>query len=86
MQQIEGPVPVQTMQSASFVDRRKASDGSSSGFDRRQFGNNHADLSPAAKELAIAIDGYKLQHRRRFITYEEMHNIICSLGYRKSAE
>ena len=53
------------------------------GADRRQFGNCYDGLSPEAQELAMAIDGYKLQNRRRFITYEEMLSIILSLGYHK---
>jgi hypothetical protein len=51
--------------------------------ERRQFANSHEGLSPEAAELAQAIDGYKLRHRRRFITYEEMLAVIKSLGYRK---
>lgn len=52
-------------------------------IERRQFGNTHSDLSPEARELGQTIDQYKLVHRRRFITYEEMLSIIRSLGYRK---
>ncbi len=52
-------------------------------FERRQFANSHEELSPEARELAQAIDGYKLRHRRRFITYEEMLSVITSLGYQK---
>jgi hypothetical protein len=40
-------------------------------------------LSPEAAELARAIDGYKLRHRRRFVTYEEMLAVIKMLGYHK---
>ncbi len=36
-----------------------------------------------ARELATAIDAYKLAHRRRFITYEEMLSVVKSLGYTK---
>jgi len=36
-----------------------------------------------AIELAEAIDRYKLTHRRRFITYEELHGVITELGYTK---
>jgi hypothetical protein len=68
----------------SFIDRRgHLGDPSTAGQDRRQFSNSHDDLSPAARELAIAIDHYKLQHRRRFITYEEMLGVIKTLGYHK---
>ena len=69
-----------------FVDRRKSGETPAAGFDRRQFANSHSELSPDARELALAIDGYKLQHRRRFITYEEMLSIIRSLGYEKMGQ
>ena len=49
--------------------------------ERRQFGNSHEGLSPEAAELAHAIDQYKLVHRRRFITFEEMLAVVKSLGY-----
>ncbi len=68
----------------TFVDRRLGStaDGQS-GRERRQFANSYEELSPEAAELATAIDGYKLQHRRRFITFEEMLAVIKSLGYQR---
>jgi len=69
--------------SNSFVDRR-SKDDSASGFERRQFGNSHATLSPDARELAEAIDAYKVEHRRRYITFEEMLKVIHSLGYQKT--
>jgi len=68
-----------------FVDRR-GSGGHSGGSperERRQFANSHEGLSPDALELAQAIDSYKLVHRRRFITYEEMLAVVKSLGYTK---
>ena len=69
---------------ATFVDRRSYSmPGSPPPCERRQFANSHDELSPDAAELAQAIDGYKLRHRRRFITYEEMLGVIQSLGYHK---
>ena len=67
-----------------FVDRRDY--GSQSGAptrERRQFTNSHDELSPEARELAQAIDSYKLMHRRRFITYEEMLAVVKSLGYKR---
>jgi len=67
-----------------FVDRRGYDPSPGPAFERRQFTNSHQDLSPAARELALAIDEYKLHHRRRFITYEEMLNVITTLGYRKT--
>ncbi len=51
--------------------------------ERRQFANRHDDLSPDARDLAQAIDQYKIRHRRRFITYEEMLGVVKSLGYHK---
>jgi hypothetical protein len=54
------------------------------GMERRnQFGDCYDGLSPDAQQLAQAIDQYKLQNRRRFITYEEMLSVIKSLGYHK---
>lgn len=55
--------------------------------ERRQFfSNSLAGLSPEAQQLAYAIDSYKLQHRRRYIDYEEMLSVIKALGYRKADE
>jgi hypothetical protein len=70
--------------SGGFVDRRNY-DGLSPPpvTERRQFANSHEGLSPAAHELALAIDEYKVRHRRRFLSYEEMLAVIESLGYRK---
>lgn len=34
-------------------------------------------------ELAEAVDQYKLRHRRRFITFEELYDVIAELGYHK---
>jgi hypothetical protein len=67
-----------------FVDRRNYSQQSGAATrERRQFTNSHDELSPDARELAQAIDSYKLMHRRRFITYEEMLAVMKSLGYRR---
>jgi hypothetical protein len=65
-----------------FLDRRNSEDRPTGpAIERRQFANSYEDLSPDAAELARAIDGYKLQHRRRFISFEEMLAVIKSLGY-----
>lgn len=68
-----------------FVERRgmNPQGGPPPGVERRQFSNAYDGLSPEAQELAGAIDEYKLQNRRRFITYEEMLSVILSLGYHK---
>ena len=71
----------------TFLDRR--SHESAIGVptrERRQFTNSHDELSLPARELAQAIDRYKLRHRRRFITFEEMLAVVQSLGYRKGEE
>jgi len=66
----------------SFLDRRDYSaQAGAPGNERRQFTNSYEELSPEARELAQAIDSYKLMHRRRFITYEEMLSVVKSLGY-----
>ncbi len=70
--------------SAPFVDRR-AVRKEIVGRERRQFANTYDGLSPRAAELARAIDQYKLDNRRRFITYEEMMHVIIELGYDKVA-
>ena len=69
---------------STFTDRRDYDQGGQApSRERRQFTNSHDGLSPDAKELALAIDRYKLTHRRRFITYEEMLGVVKSIGYRK---
>jgi len=72
------------MTETPFIDRRSyAPDQGVPVRERRQFANSHSELSPDARELAVAIDEYKLRHRRRFITFEEMLWVITDLGYRK---
>ena len=65
-----------------FADRRFNA-GVPPGVERRQFSNHYGELSLETRELATAIDQYKLIHRRRFITYDEMLAVIKSLGYHK---
>jgi hypothetical protein len=66
-----------------FQDRRMGTNRNSPGLERRQFSDGHANLSAAAAELGQAIDNYKFENRRRYISYEEMLTVIKSLGYRK---
>ena len=68
----------------AFVDRRQTKTESQSGGERRQFGSTHLDLSDDGRELAVAIDMYKLQNHRRYITCDEMLLVLKSLGYTKS--
>ncbi len=77
-------MPSTATPTATFVERREAiSTSTTAGRERRQFANSHDHLSADASELATAIDQYKLQHRRRFINFEEMLSIMKSLGYHK---
>ena len=66
-----------------IVDRRGEAGAHARGAERRQFVSSHHGLSPEARELALAIDGYKLAHRRRYITFEEMLVVVKQLGYHK---
>jgi hypothetical protein len=74
-------------ESTAFIDRRgrtgSSGEGSNGRSERRQFGSSHQGLSEAGRELAVAIDQYKLQHRRRYITCDEMLLVITRLGYSK---
>jgi len=69
---------------ASFVDRRRHTGERADGPERRQFTNSHNSERSEVTELAEAVDRYKLLHRRRFITYEELYDVLSGLGYRKS--
>ena len=69
---------------SAFIDRRQSVGGTRMhGPERRQFQDSHDGSSFEARELAEAIDQYKLMHRRRFITYEELYDVISGLGYHK---
>lgn len=77
---VVAPPPLQDPLENGFVDRR-AQGGSHIDRERRQFANSYGELSPAARELATAVDQYKVRHRRRFINYDEMLSIVRELGY-----
>ncbi len=70
--------------SASFVERRQRDAGNSpAGTERRQFRDGDRSSRPEVAELANAIDDYKIAHRRRFITFEELFDVMTSLGYHR---
>lgn len=69
---------------SNFIDRRSGT-GRVGATERRQFTNSHFRLSPEARALAEAIDQYKIANHRRYITFEEMLQVITQLGYRKQA-
>lgn len=72
--------------SPEFSERRKSSEPQRSASpERRQFVDGREHLSPEVRELAHAIDEYKLENHRRFIDYEELLSVVVSLGYRKVA-
>lgn len=78
----------QTLQSTipqpGFVDRRRdESTPEASVLERRQFRDGNRSSRPEVAELANAIDDYKIAHRRRFITFEELFDVMTSLGYNK---
>jgi hypothetical protein len=76
--------PVSGNEEADFINRRNPGmQRKSPGLERRQFSDGHDSLSADAAELGNAIDQYKLEHCRRFISYEEMLAVIMSLGYSK---
>ena len=66
-----------------FADRRQSASGRRDGVERRQFVDSRQSFRPEVIELAEAVDQYKLRHRRRFITFEELYDVIAELGYRK---
>ena len=69
---------------SNFLDRRSYDVSQRTPImERRQFADSVEGLSPDAQELGLAIDQYKLSHRRRFITYEETLAVIQSLGYHR---
>ncbi len=68
---------------ASFLDRRLLGVARKEGGERRQFVDSRQTFRPEVIELAEAVDQYKLRHRRRFITFEELYDVMASLGYSK---
>lgn len=71
------------VQSPDFVDRRSPVDGQAPGVERRQFRDGNRSVRPEVAEFAEAIDNYKIRNRRRFITFEELYDVMTSLGYHK---
>lgn len=68
---------------ATFTDRRQGGSGRKEGGERRQFVDSRQTFRPEVIELAEAVDQYKLRHRRRFITFEELFDVMAELGYHK---
>lgn len=72
-----------TAQQTPVIERRQRNLGPACGPDRRQFADSRDCLTPEVAELSQAIDRYKLIHRRRFITVQELYNVMLDLGYHK---
>ena len=69
---------------SNFVDRRQRDVGAGpADFERRQFRDGNRSSRPEVAELADAIDDYKITHRRRFITFEELFDVMAALGYHR---
>ncbi len=74
----------ETTPPTTFVDRRKSGGPSGApGVERRQFQDGTRSTNPEVAELANAIDKYKIENRRRFITFDEIYQVMVSLGYHK---
>ena len=69
--------------SSDFIERRATDQTATSGFERRQFRDGQRSSRPEVAEFADAIDEYKILHRRRFITFEELYDVMISLGYHR---
>ena len=67
---------------SGFVERRQGDQGSG-GRERRQFRDGNRSARPEVAELADAVDNYKMDNRRRFITFEELLDVMQGLGYHK---
>jgi hypothetical protein len=66
----------------TFVDRRGTGEARGGAPERRQFKSTPA-TRPDVAEFAAAVDAYKVRHRRRFITFDELFDVMTELGYRK---
>lgn len=67
-----------------FVDRRQHEAGAvPTVSERRQFRDGDRSARPEVSELANAVDDYKIAHHRRFITFEELLDVMTSIGYHK---
>ncbi len=83
MSQASSLTPSQPVTDATFVDRRQQS-GTGERGERRQFGNSYQNLSTEGRQLAEAIDAYKVDHHRRYITTDELLGVLGRLGYKQS--
>ncbi len=72
------------MKATEFEDRRNNEESDAPrGLERRQFRDSRNEDRSEVAEMAEAIDQYKIRHRRRFITFEELFDVMVDLGYHK---
>jgi len=83
MSSAAAPSSTEQIREDTFMDRRKEP-GTGVRGERRQFGNSYHNLSPEGQQLAEAIDAYKVDHHRRYITTDELLGVLNRLGYMKS--
>ena len=76
-------ISIEQVTQVPFVDRRQQP-GTGVRGERRQFGNSYRDLSPEGLQLAEAIDAYKVDHHRRYITTDELLGVLNRLGYKQT--
>lgn len=74
---------VSPINNPGFIDRRQNAVPAGPIPERRQFADSREVGRPEVNEFAAAVDQYKLRHRRRFITFEELYDVMISLGYHK---
>ncbi len=70
-------------QQTAFTDRRAVPGNNPQGVERRQFTPSYNAERTDVNELAEAVDQYKMRHRRRFITFDELYDVMVSLGYHR---
>ncbi|MEZ6132325.1 MAG: hypothetical protein R3C59_26990 [Planctomycetaceae bacterium] len=70
--------------SPDFIERRQSDRPDKAGVERRQFRDGNRSDRPEVAEFANAVDDYKITNRRRFITFEELFDVMTSLGYHRS--
>jgi hypothetical protein len=56
---------------------------SAEGPERRQFAESRDAMHPDVRELAEAIDAFKMSHHRRYVTLVEVFEVFKGLGYHK---
>ena len=66
-----------------FVERRATGDARGGAAERRQFKATVDNSRPEVAEFAAAVDAYKSLHHRRFITFDELFDVMTQLGYHK---